>query len=84
MADMVNHPKHYTAGRIEVIDIVEDQLTAEEYRGYIKGQVIKYITRELTKNGLEDLKKANWYLTRLIKKLEREELKSAKDISRGS
>lgn len=70
--DMVNQPKHYTAGKIEVIRIMEDQLTAEEYRGYIKGQVIKYITRERYKNGLEDLKKAAWYLNRLIQKLEKE------------
>ena len=71
--DMVNHPNHYTAGKIEVIRIMEDQLTDEEYRGYIKGQVIKYITRERYKNGLEDLKKARWYLDRLIKKLEKED-----------
>lgn len=71
-SDNVNHPKHYTAGKIEVIRIMEDQLTDEEYRGYIKGQVIKYITRERNKNGLEDLKKAAWYLDRLIKKLEKE------------
>lgn len=70
--DNVNHPAHYNAGKIEVIAIQEDQLTSEEYRGYIKGQVIKYITRERHKNGLEDLKKARWYLDRLIKKLERE------------
>lgn len=71
-SDNVNHPKHYTAGKIEVIRIMEDQLTDEEYRGYIKGQVIKYITRERNKNGLEDLKKAAWYLDRLIKRLEKE------------
>lgn len=71
MADMVNHPKHYTSGKIEVIKIMEDQLNPEEYRGYIKGQVIKYITRERHKNGLEDLKKAQWYLTRLINYLEK-------------
>lgn len=70
--DVVNHPKHYTSGKIEVIKIMEDQLTSEEYRGYIKGQVIKYITRERYKNGLEDLKKARWYLDRLIKKMENE------------
>lgn len=73
--DMVNHPKHYTTGKIEVIRIMEDQLTDEEYRGYIKGQVIKYITRERYKNGLEDLKKAAWYLNRLIQKMERESKK---------
>lgn len=72
MQDVVNHPKHYTSGKIEVIKIMEDQLTSEEYRGYIKGQVIKYITRERYKNGLEDLKKARWYLDRLIKKMENE------------
>ena len=70
--DNVNHPAHYNAGKIEVIAIQEDQLTSEEYRGYIKGQVIKYITRERYKNGLEDLKKARWYLDRLIKKMEKE------------
>ena len=70
--DNVNHPAHYNAGKIEVIAIQEDQLSSEEYRGYIKGQVIKYITRERHKNGLEDLKKARWYLDRLIKKLEKE------------
>ena len=73
--DMVNHPAHYNAGKIEVIAIQEDQLSPEEYRGYIKGQVIKYITRERHKNGLEDLKKAAWYLDRLIKKMEKEEQK---------
>ena len=71
MADMVNHPKHYTSGKIEVIRIMEDQLTPEEYRGYIKGQVIKYITRERHKNGLEDLEKAYWYLGRLINLLKK-------------
>lgn len=70
--DMVNYPPHYTSGKIDVIRIMEDQLTDEEYRGYIKGQVIKYITRERYKNGLEDLKKAAWYLDRLIKKMEKE------------
>ena len=71
--DVVNHPSHYTSGKIEVIRIMEDQLTDEEYRGYIKGQVIKYVTRERHKNGLEDLKKAAWYLNRLIKRLEEQQ-----------
>lgn len=71
--DNVNHPKHYTQGRIEVISIMEDKLTPEEFRGLVKGMVLKYITRERYKNGLEDLKKARWYLDRLIKYLERKE-----------
>lgn len=70
--DNVNHPKHYNFGKIEVIDIQEDLLNPEEYRGYIKGQIIKYVSRERHKNGLEDLKKAHWYLTRYINKLEAE------------
>lgn len=64
---MVEHPSHYRAGSVEVINIIEDQLTEEEYRGYIKGQVLKYITRERHKNGLEDMMKAHWYLERYIK-----------------
>lgn len=70
--DVVNHPVHYNTGKIEVISIIEDQLTADEFRGYIKGNILKYITRERHKNGLEDLKKARWYLDRLIKKMEKE------------
>lgn len=74
--DNVNHPMHYTQGKIEVISIMEDKLTPEEFRGLVKGMVLKYITRERYKNGLEDLKKARWYLDRLIKYLERRETKA--------
>jgi hypothetical protein len=67
--DNVNHPSHYTEGKIECIEYIEDKLTPEEYRGYIKGNVLKYITREKHKNGDEDLKKAKWYLDRLVSRL---------------
>jgi hypothetical protein len=67
--DNVNHPSHYTEGKIECIEYIEDKLTPEEYRGYIKGNVLKYITREKHKNGDEDLKKAKWYLDRLVNRL---------------
>lgn len=67
--DNVNHPMHYTEGKIECIEYIEDKLTPEEYRGYIKGNVLKYITREKHKNGDEDLKKAKWYLDRLVSRL---------------
>ena len=70
-ADNVNHPKHYTTGEIECIAYIEDKLTPEEFRGYIKGNVIKYITRERNKGGDEDLKKTKWYLDRLIETLEK-------------
>ncbi|MCF1614642.1 DUF3310 domain-containing protein [Tetragenococcus koreensis] len=61
MSDNVNHPNHYQ-GDIETIDYIKDKLTDEEFRGFIKGNVLKYVSREGLKNGDEDLKKANWYL----------------------
>lgn len=59
--DPVNHPKHYTFGKIEVIDVIDDWEC-----GFYDGTIIKYIARYRHKNGLEDLKKARWYLDRLI------------------
>lgn len=73
--NVVNHPQHYTSGKIEVIDVIEDQLSPEEYKGYIKGQIIKYVTRERHKNGVEDLRKAQFYLNRYIQYLEKGEHK---------
>ena len=64
--DVVNHPAHYTEGGIETIDAIEAALTNEEFRGYCKGNCIKYIWRERHKGGTESLKKARWYLDRLI------------------
>ena len=64
--DNVNHPAHYTDGGIECIEAIEAQLTPEEYRGYLKGNVAKYVWREQHKGGIESLKKAQWYLVRLI------------------
>ena len=64
--DVVNHPSHYTDGGIECIDAIEAALTAEEFRGYCKGNNLKYTWRERHKGGTESLKKAQWYLDRLI------------------
>ena len=64
--DVVNHPPHYTDGGIECIEAIEAALTIEEYRGYCKGNCLKYIWRERHKGGTESLKKAQWYLDRLI------------------
>ena len=64
--DLVNHPSHYTDGNIECIEAIEAQLTPEEYRGYLKGNVVKYIWREKNKGGIQSLQKAQWYLTRLV------------------
>lgn len=73
MSDPVNHPDHYTQGRYEVIDVIADNLTFEGLEGYCTGNVLKYVMRYRHKNGVEDLKKARWYLDRLIDELEDEE-----------
>lgn len=64
--DNVNHPHHYTQGGIECIDAIKAALTDDEYRGYIKGNCIKYLWRERNKNGIEDLKKCRWYVDRYL------------------
>lgn len=64
--DTVNHPSHYTDGGIECIEAIEAALSDEEFRGYCKGNCMKYIWREKFKGGTESLKKAQWYLNRLI------------------
>ena len=64
--DTVDHPSHYTDGGIECIEAIEAALTNEEFRGYCKGNCMKYIWREKHKGGTESLKEAQWYLDRLI------------------
>ena len=67
--DMVNHPQHYRTGKIECIDCIS--AIVNQYDGeqaYDAGQVVKYLYRAPTKqNFMQDLKKAQWYLNRLIK-----------------
>jgi len=65
--DQVNHPKHYTQGSIEVLDFIQDQNLP-----YLPSAVLKYICRYRFKGGLEDLKKAKFYLERLIREHENE------------
>lgn len=66
MKDPVNHPEHYTNGNIECIDAIKAAL-GDNYKYYVQGNVLKYIWRFNHKNGLEDLKKARFYLDDLIK-----------------
>ena len=61
--DMVNSPSHYQLDGLEAIDIIKAALTPEEYRGYLKGNSLKYILREPFKgNGKQDVSKAQWHL----------------------
>lgn len=67
LVDNVSHPSHYTNGEIECIEAIKSSMTEEAYRGYLKGNIMKYIWRyQLKNNPVEDLKKAQWYLCRLI------------------
>lgn len=64
--DPINNPAHYTNGGIETIDYLKAKMTQEQFRGFLIGNVLKYVSRYPHKNGVEDLKKAEWYLNRLI------------------
>lgn len=64
--DNVNNPAHYGQGNIECIEYILDFLTDEEVIGYLRGNMAKYLHRWRYKNGIEDLKKARWYLNKLI------------------
>jgi hypothetical protein len=68
--DMVNSPAHYGSGSIECIEYIEDFLTTEEFIGYLRGNIAKYLHRFRYKNGVEDLHKAEWYLARLTEVME--------------
>ena len=63
--DMVNSPSHYQLDGMEAIDIIKAALTPEEYRGYLKGNALKYMLREPFKgNSKQDVAKAQWHLER--------------------
>lgn len=63
--ESVHAPKHYQGD--ECILAMEKMLGHDEFRGFLRGNIFKYMWRYKDKNGLEDLRKANWYLDRLIK-----------------
>ena len=68
MNDPVNKPSHYNTGSIECIEAIEASMSKEEFKGYLKGNAMKYLWRYRNKNGVEDLKKAQWYHKLLIEK----------------
>lgn len=69
--DMVNSPPHYNQAGVECIDAIR-AATDEGYEYYLQGNIIKYLWRYRYKNGVEDLKKAQWYLNKLIEERNRE------------
>ena len=69
--DVVNSPSHYNSGGIECIQAIEASMEPEAFQGYLKGNTLKYIWRMSYKGKtLEDCKKAQWYLNKLISTLE--------------
>ena len=63
--DMVNSPPHYNKAGVECIDAIQ-AATEEGFEYYLQGNILKYLWRYRYKNGVEDLKKAKWYLEKLI------------------
>jgi len=71
--DTINHPMHYS-GKVEAIDCIESAMSPEEFRGYLRGNCLKYLYRAGRKGegkAAEDLAKCDWYLQRLRKLIEK-------------
>ena len=69
MADSVKNPTHYS-GEVECIEAIKSSMSNESFKGYLKGNIIKYIWRYERKNGTEDLLKCQWYVNRLVKEIQ--------------
>ena len=70
--DMVNSPPHYNKYGVECIEAIQSA-TGEGYEYYLQGNIIKYLWRYRYKNGVQDLEKAQWYLSKLIEIKNQEE-----------
>ena len=73
--DMVNHPPHYNKYGVECIEALRSAC-GEGFEYYLQGNVMKYLWRYRYKNGIEDLKKANWYLELLMETIDNGDKKS--------
>lgn len=78
-SDNVNHPSHYT-GRYECIDVMQDVFGNEATDNFCLCNAFKYIWRARKKNGLEDVKKAVWYLTRYIEEAEKDGVRKGERV----
>lgn len=66
MANSVNHPAHYETGKFECIDVMKETQGIEATMDFCVCNALKYIYRHRNKNGVEDIKKADWYLKKYI------------------
>jgi len=68
--DVVNNPQHYNTGNIECIEAIQESMSPEAFKGYLKGNTMKYLWRyDYKGKASEDLEKAGWYLNKLIKEV---------------
>ena len=66
LEDVVNNPDHYNTGNVECIEAIEESMSPEAFKGYLKGNAMKYLWRyEYKGKQVEDLQKCQWYLARL-------------------
>ena len=71
MTDLVNNPPHYCQGKIECLDAIESMNGINGFMEYLRGNIVKYLWRAKSKgNPLQDLKKAQFYLNRMVSSLE--------------
>lgn len=71
--DVVNNPEHYNTGVIECIEAIEESMSSVAFKGYLKGNCMKYLWRyDYKGKKVEDLKKAGWYLNKLTDQVARE------------
>lgn len=76
-ADVINNPMHYTVGGYESIDVIKAKLSPDEYRGYCKGNILKYLMRANYKEHHDlDIQKAHYYMKELDDALEIREVNS--------
>lgn len=80
MNDCVNHPSHYETGKFECIEVMEETQGVEAVKNFCICNAFKYLYRHANKNGLEDIKKARWYLDKYIELSERGEIDVRKVI----
>lgn len=74
MSDCVNHPSHYETRKFECIEVMEETQGVEAVKNFCICNAFKYLYRHANKNGLEDIKKARWYLDKYIELSERGEI----------
>ena len=72
MPDMINHPPHYEVGKYEAIDVMQEIFGDEAVMHFCECNAFKYIWRMCRKNGVEDAKKAKWYLEKYCELVEEE------------